>query len=348
MTKTISIIRTGGIGDVILSIVSINIIKDKLPNSEILWFGREPTASLIKNAFPDIKIFEISSDNSYSENLRVLKKSSKKMDVIIDLQHSARSIILGRLAAFHFNCKYHTWNKYSLERSALVLQSAIRGRKFNFDLFKKELPNRYEAMTACTLKALKEFTKNGSKEKKYVPCFNSLLSEKNTETVSVCLGAKFQAKILPIPQIEKIIREIITNKKIKTIYFLGKEDQKENAEKLIKLFSPEIEMFNRCGSTTLTEAAKILSKSRFAIANDSGLAHLSETVNTPVLVFFGPTHPKFGYRPFLKNSRMLFVDLSCRPCNKNGDVKCRYKDHACSASIGDLDLINHLSLMHEG
>ena len=51
MSKIIAIFRTGGIGDVILSTISINIIKDIVPEAKIIWFGREPTNALIKSVF---------------------------------------------------------------------------------------------------------------------------------------------------------------------------------------------------------------------------------------------------------------------------------------------------------
>ena len=339
MSKTIAIFRTGGIGDVILSTVSINIIKDVLPDAKIIWFGREPTNSLIKTVFKDVEVFEISSSNTYSQNLQVIKNSANRIDAIIDLQHSARTIILGRLMAMRNGCSYTSWNKYSIERSLLVVQSHLRGRKLHFDFLKEELPNRFVAMSDCTKRALTKIQTNQLDYRNYTPCFNDLLTAKNNETVTICLGAKFLTKALPISKIESILQLITLNTQIKYINFIGEENQRKNADDLIKNFSSKVKFFNLCGSTTLVEAANILSKSKFAIVNDSGLAHLSEAVNTPVITFFGPTHSKFGYRPFLKNSRILSVELGCRPCNKNGDVKCRYEDNACSTLIDK----NHLA-----
>jgi ADP-heptose:LPS heptosyltransferase len=345
MSKTIAIFRTGGIGDVILSTISINIIQEQLPGAAIIWFGRVPATSLIKDAFPTIQVCELASGNSYSENWSIIKNAAQKIDAVIDLQHSARTIMLGRFASFHFNCSYTSWNKYSIERSLLVLQSRIKGRKLRFDLFKKALPNRYEAMAKCTLRALEKTGTNPSNSKIYTPAFYAYHAKADKNKIAICLGAKFAAKSFPVAQIEKIIEQLISKKAATTIYLLGEENQKIHAEGLLQKFSADIQLLNLCGQTTLQEAAGILSRCKFSIANDSGLAHLSEAVNTPVLMFFGPTHQKFGYRPHMKNSRTLSVDLGCRPCNKNGDVVCRYNDHACSSLIDGKQLSTHLTAM---
>jgi len=333
MSKTIAIFRTGGIGDVILSTVSIQIIYRVYPHAKIVWFGREPTLTLIKSVFKNIDVYEISSNRTYFENLKIVLNSVPKIDTIIDLQHSARTLILGKIASLILGCQYTTWNKYSIERSLLVIQSFIRSRTFHFDWLKNELPNRYDAMAKCTYKALNKISSTPIVYQVEIPTFLNLISEKKSETVSICLGAKFLSKALPIDKIKTIIEIIISKTVVRTFHLIGDENQRKNADSIMAHFEKKAHFLNHCGLTTLTEAAKLLSSSKYSITNDSGLSHLSETVNTPVITFFGPTHPKFGYRPFLKNSLILSVDIGCRPCNKNGDVKCRFGDHACSKQI---------------
>lgn len=344
---TIALFRTGGIGDIILSTVSINIIRDLMPHAEIIWFGREPTISLLKNAYPDLRVFAIDSENSYKKNLSIIRQSTVKLDAIIDLQHSARTYILCRLAASRFKCSYTSWNKYSIERMLLVIQSRLCGRQLKFDLLSRELPNRFEAMALCTMRGLAKMGIQNQDGKKYVPRFESLVEEKDMSCMCICLGAKFLTKALPIQKIKDVVELVIGMKTIRTIHLLGEENQQELADELIATFNIRIELKNFCGTTTLLEAAQILARCAFCVGNDSGLSHLSEAVNTPVLTFFGPTHQKFGYRPFLKRSQTLSVDLGCRPCNKNGDIVCRYGDHACSSQISQSQISTLLSAIYE-
>ncbi|RME21165.1 MAG: glycosyltransferase family 9 protein, partial [Candidatus Zixiibacteriota bacterium] len=41
--------------------------------------------------------------------------------------------------------------------------------------------------------------------------------------------------------------------------------------------------------------ARLLSRCRVTLTNDSGMAHLSSAVGTPTLALFGPTHPALGF-----------------------------------------------------
>lgn len=347
MIKTIAIFRTGGIGDVILSTVSIHIVKEYLPDAKIIWFGRAETNDLIEFIFPNIDTYEISGKKSYAENLSIIKNSSEKIHCIIDLQHSARTVILGRLSSQYFKCKYTSWNKYSIPRSLLVLQSKIRGRTFQFDLFKNELPNRYQAMALCTFRALKKLNLNCNSKSEFTPKLTTTSYQKEN-AIAICLGAKFSAKILPIDKTEQLIDYAIKEDLAKKLYLIGDENQKKNATTLMSTFGDKINIVDLTGQTTLSQAAEVLQKCNFAIVNDSALAHLSEAVGTRVLMFFGPTHQKFGYRPYLKGSKILSVDIGCRPCNKNGDTKCRYNDFACSSLLKNESMFHLLTEIKNG
>ena len=83
----------------------------------------------------------------------------------------------------------------------------------------------------------------------------------------------------------------------------------------------------------LTTVATALADCRVLLSNDSGLMHLAEAAGTPVLAFFGPTVRAFGYFPGLAASRVLEIELECRPCSRNGKRPCHRGDLACLERI---------------
>lgn len=350
MSKTIAILRTGGAGDVILSTVAINVVYDLAPGSRILWFGREPLNTLVRDAFPGVEVFELAHGNSYRSNMRVVRSATKNADVVIDLQRSARTMILGAVAALYFGCAYTTWNKYSIARSLLVWSARLRNRqRTGFWSWQRPLTNRHEAMARCTMRALIKVGVAVPEEKVYTPSLSAWKKQRTRSAAAICLGAKFAAKALPVSIVAKMIAEVSEDGNIDELYLLGDADQKENARILMTFAPAHITVADRCGDTTLTEAAEILAGCRYAIANDSGLAHLSEAVGTPVLMFFGPTHEWFGYRPHLPQSRALSAPIGCRPCSKDGNVQCRYGDNACATMLTDTQWQEHLNAMrHAG
>jgi ADP-heptose:LPS heptosyltransferase len=323
----IFIFRTGGIGDVILSTVSIRIIYQNFPSAKIVWFGRQSSLALIKYGFPQVQIHELPA--SYISFFKLISRLEIKPDVVIDLQRSARTIILGKYVSLKFFCAYFTWNKYSLRRSFMVFQTRLKKRSSLQARAEKNLPNRFEAMARCVVRALNNFGPANLQNTQPHFSFDGI----KNNSVAICLGALFESKSLPAEKVRSIIQHIARKNTDSLFIFLGDENQQQTAEKIIARLDGSCKTKNLCGKTSLTEVATILSSSSFALANDSALAHLSESVKTPVIMFFGPTHENFGYRPYLKNSLSFSANLSCRPCTKDGNTTCRYGDYKCLKEV---------------
>ncbi|RME26659.1 MAG: HAD-IIIA family hydrolase, partial [Candidatus Zixiibacteriota bacterium] len=79
--------------------------------------------------------------------------------------------------------------------------------------------------------------------------------------------------------------------------------------------------------------ARLLSRCRVTLTNDSGMAHLSSAVGTPTLALFGPTHPALGFAPRGLFDEVIQVDESCRPCSLHGEKPCYRKEQYCCTRI---------------
>lgn len=80
---------------------------------------------------------------------------------------------------------------------------------------------------------------------------------------------------------------------------------------------------------SLERLASLIARCRLTIANDSGLAHLSSAVGTPVVALFGPTHPALGFAPAGLFDQVLEVDEYCRPCSLHGSKPCHREKQYC-------------------
>ncbi|MBN2588125.1 MAG: glycosyltransferase family 9 protein [Candidatus Fermentibacteraceae bacterium] len=71
------------------------------------------------------------------------------------------------------------------------------------------------------------------------------------------------------------------------------------------------------GRTSLVEAAGVLSRSRMLITNDSSLMHLAGLVGTPTLTVFGPTDPvRVGvFPPSRRHRHLIPAGVECSPCH---------------------------------
>jgi len=88
-----------------------------------------------------------------------------------------------------------------------------------------------------------------------------------------------------------------------------------------------------CGQLDVLETAAVLERCALLVTNDSGLLHVAEAVGRPVLAFFGPTAPQFGYTPYRAASRVLRAPPPCSPCSKNGSRPCFRPTHECMEAI---------------
>ncbi|MEZ4805503.1 MAG: glycosyltransferase family 9 protein [Bacteroidia bacterium] len=337
--KRILIFRTGGIGDVILSSVALNVINSCEISCEIIWAGRTPCIDLIKDCYPNIHTFNLDKSKSNFKLFIELKSKLKGLDLIIDLQKSPRTILMSFLLKFKFfRAKYVTWNKLSLQRTWMVFRANLRGRKQIEGFLIKALPSRVELMADCCIRGLRKLSINPSKTK-LTP--RLIKSDEKENYMAFCLGSLYPLKELSITYQKTIISYCFDTLKLQTLYLLGDVNKQLEAEALQNHFSTK-NIVNLCGKTSLTEAAQILSKCMFSVANDSALAHLSEAVNTPVMMFFGPTHESLGYRPYLKKSMAFSSSITCRPCHKSGNTTCRFGDEKCKTNLPMDSVYRHL------
>lgn len=90
---------------------------------------------------------------------------------------------------------------------------------------------------------------------------------------------------------------------------------------------------NFCGKTDLKTLAWLIAKCSLFITNDSGPMHIACAADVPVVAIFGPTTRELGFFPYGKKSKVVELDLPCRPCSLHGGEKCPLKHFKCMREI---------------
>ena len=98
-----------------------------------------------------------------------------------------------------------------------------------------------------------------------------------------------------------------------TVLIFGSAAEAEAAQALADRLGPGA--INLAGRTGLDQAAALIDRLDLLITNDSGLMHVADALDTPLIALFGSTSPqKTGPRG--DRSRILSVAKDCAPCFK--------------------------------
>lgn len=131
-----------------------------------------------------------------------------------------------------------------------------------------------------------------------------------SDYITLVPSAAYPLKRWPIEYFEKLIQD---SPEKKFVVLAGANDR--FTEKLNHLKN----CINLTGQTNLITSAAMIAKSKTVIANDTGLMHFAEQLGTPTIALMGPA--PFGF-PSREQTKILEINLPCRPCSKHGQGPC--------------------------
>lgn len=99
---------------------------------------------------------------------------------------------------------------------------------------------------------------------------------------------------------------------------------------------------NLAGKLSWGQTISEIKKARALISGDTGVLHVADFFGTPAVALMGPS--AFGF-PTRQSSQVIFKDLPCQPCSKDGRGKCKIKDKKkCLTSIEVSEVSKNLKL----
>lgn len=103
-------------------------------------------------------------------------------------------------------------------------------------------------------------------------------------------------------------------------------------------------VLNLAGKTSLQVSSGVVALSRAVISNDTGLLHVAEQLGKRTIALMGPAPFGFPSRP---TTKIMELNLSCRPCSKHGQGPCVNKEkfHKCLVDITPLQVAEQLRLI---
>jgi len=320
--EKILIFRLSSIGDIILCSGLITALSEKFPNAKIDFVVKKQFHDLVKYNPHIHKIFLVDKNKGFS-GLQELKKEIKQehYDVFFDIHKNFRSLFIRTCSKAK---KVVTFQKNVLKRTLLT--------SFKIDTYKE-----YSAVYKRFIDAGKVFGLNPNNYK--TSFYTSPQAQKSIQTVLNKKGIEPKNYIILVPGASFSNKQwlperfISLSKRIKEQnilpVFLGGPKEKDLCESMAQ----ESEGSNFAGYLNLLESAELIKHSLVVVSNDTGMLHLAEAQDVPVVGIYGPTARQFGFYPLLDKSIAVDVDLPCRPCTKMGMNKCPKGHFKCMRDI---------------
>ena len=314
----ILIIKISSLGDLILALPSIKIIKENFPKSKLFLLTLSEYTPLLKDCPYLDKIIVLDSNYKKIKNILRIAKilRSYSFDYIIDLQNNFASHLIAFLAfpykSFGFSRKLgcllltHS-TKFPKKEIIDPLTSQERILKILGITFKEKKLIYWKRES----KPLRQFKLND--------CYHYI-------GINVCASSKWKTKVWPSKKIKKLIELIYKHFPSQyKVVLLGDKNSIEIGREIEEKLRGKI--INLCGKTTLSDLIDVLKKLSVFISPDTATLHLAQALGIETIGLFGPTNP-FRHTVKDKNLHLIFKKLDCSFCYKS---KC--KTNQCMEEI---------------
>ncbi|MBV9689275.1 MAG: lipopolysaccharide heptosyltransferase II [Ktedonobacteraceae bacterium] len=139
-----------------------------------------------------------------------------------------------------------------------------------------------------------------------------------------------QSKRWPIPYWATLMDRLI-RKQHATVVLTGAVDDVPLIEHITERMHER--PINLAGKTSLPQLAALLQRASLLITGDSGPMHIAVAVGTPLIAIHGPTDPALS-GPVSSQATVLRSDIWCSPCYQaKGPADCRFHTTQCMKDI---------------
>lgn len=340
--RSILVIQTAFVGDVILTIPLLQVLKRQYPSAPVDVVVIPAAAILLKNhpAVTRVLIYDKrGSDRGLRGFLRRLGElRSGHYDLAIVPHRSIRSAALAACAGIPRRIGFSTSAGRFLFTSTVRPDRTAHEVDRNLSLLeglaqdietsqRREFPRLYPS----------------EDDSRDVDRFLAGLGiAKGGGLVAVAPGTVWNTKRWPKERFAGLCSALAAEHR--TVILIGGADDAALCREIARTSAPEC-VFSAAGDLTLLQSAELIRRCAVLVSNDSAPMHLALAVGTPVVAIYGATIPGFGFAPYGPHDSVVETKgLSCRPCSIHGGDRCPIGTFECMQRIAPADV---LARVHE-
>ena len=334
--KNILVIKFGAIGDVILIVPSLRVLRNNFPDAHISVLIGPDSKHILKNC-PYIDELILYDRKGRDKGLKGLLKTSgilrrKNFDMSVDFQNNRTSHAISWLGAIPERFGYHNGKgklSFCVNKGIKYLNIKATPLAEQFRILKSMKINTSGASTYLEIWPSKEdflYIDNLLKNA-WVNSSQALVG------INIGSSPRWETKRWPLKKFAKL-SDMLAEKDIRVV-LTGSKDAADIAKDFIKISATK--PVNAVGRTSITQLGALIKRCRVFLTGDSAPMHVASSMGTDFIALFGPTDPARHFEPN-KKGIAIRKDLKCSPCYKS---KC--KSNECMESISVEEV---LSLIH--
>ena len=320
--SNILIILPNWIGDVVMSLPTIETIREFFPRKEIYILIKETIYPLIEENCNNLGIKPVFySQKDFKETIDIIKKLRKyNFEKCFILPRSYRMFLITLFSGIKekygygdfiknlFYVKSLKRDKKSLSKHRVYYYLDVAKLYKDVDNFKPPLIKINKSHT--------EWAKDFLKDKGINKEFLIGLNPGATYGLAKCWGKE---------KFKSLIKSLLKkNPKFNFFIFGGKDNVEYNS-----YFNNTKNSYNLTGKLSLIETASLINECKIFVTNDTGPMHIADALKKDIIAIFGPTDPN-ETPPFQMNKFIVYEDLECSPCKER---ECPLKHNKCMKNI---------------
>ncbi len=307
--KKILLISLSNIGDIILTLPALSVLKKEFPQAAIDVMAGPNGREIFRNHPFTAAFIEYNKFAKLQEKQNMIRNLRKnKYGLIVDLRNSLLPLLIGS--------RYRTSviNSVSKRPAHKKQQHLLRLKNLGLDI---------DNAPFC-------FYISG-KDREFVL---SLLSSLNIKRPFVVVnpGAKSHIKRWTKEGFGSVCDRIINELGLDVLMVGDTQDKKIIAEIAALMKSKAVDL---SGRLSLCQLGALIQQAKLLITNDSAPMHVAASLGAKTLAIFGPTDPK-KYGPTHDGSIIIRKELSCAPCEA---AQCR-ENYECMKLISADEVLN--------
>lgn len=324
----ILVVQTAFIGDVILTLPLVQVLKEFFPQAEIDVVLVPRAAEIFRNHPAVGTVIEYDKRGKergwagFRKMVGIVRERRYQLAVIP--HRSLRSSLLAFLGRVPLRLGFRKGGGRFLLTRAMP-----------YDQDRHEIERNLSLLAGIGIrdigKVLPKVHPSNSDVAAVTKLIEGIPSKKQKRMIAVAPGTIWNTKRWPKERFAELVG-LLTDEGFAVVLVGGREDVdlcreiRETAEKNF--------VVDASGRLSLLESAELIRRCCLTVSNDSAPMHLSVAVGTPVVAIFGATVPAFGFAPYGPHDAVVETrGLRCRPCSIHGGAECPIKTFDCMLQI---------------